>query len=681
MRILLVEDHAALRELTSAHLAARGFVVDEVGGVEEARAAMASMRYDALVVDLGLPDGDGAELIARQGRAAKLRGEAPVPALILTARDSLEDRLAGLNGGADDYLVKPFRVEELEARLRAVLRRPGARIDRVLTLGDLSLDTITREVRVGESAWPLARREALLLEALLLAHGRLVVRDDLGDRLYGSEQAVTPNALEMVVSRLRRALVDAGAAVRVETQRGGGVPDRPVPAILMLSSLRWRLAAALALVLVLGATAMSVFSALQSQTPDELIEETSLSSQARETLRGIEPGQDGGVARIASHGGWEAAYRIPNTAFFTLYDADGRERARSPNLHAPLPDFPIPQGAAHSRLALTGADQVLTQSVRAPGGGRLVVGRVNPESRVEPASDRWLDAAPVLTVSAMLALAILLVAIVTGWSLRPLKRAAAEAAHIGPRRPQARLSTEGMPSEVLPLADAVNRALKRVAEAYESEKRFTADAAHALRTPLTVLDLRLQRLEAGESVATDHLRADVDEIIRIVTGLLLLARGDRTPSPAETATTNLARVLREAAADLAPLLEHANRGLTLTAPDVAVVPGDPGIWRDGVGALLDNALLHGAGRVNASLRHAASGVVLTVSDEGAGVPAALREQVFERFHKIDGSTRGAGLGLAIIRQAARRYGGDIGFVDATTIELRLPAQTQSRSPS
>lgn len=228
MRILLVEDHAALRELTSAHLAARGFVVDEVGGIEEAWAALEATRYDALVVDLGLPDGDGAELIARRGHAAARRGEAPAPALILTARDSLEDRLAGLNGGADDYLVKPFRVEELEARLRAVLRRPGARLERVLSLANVSLDTVTRDIRVGGASWLLPRREALLLEALLLAQGRLVVRDDLADRLYTSEEAVTPNALEMVVSRLRRSLVEACAKVLIETQRGVGY--RIVPA-------------------------------------------------------------------------------------------------------------------------------------------------------------------------------------------------------------------------------------------------------------------------------------------------------------------------------------------------------------------------------------------------------------------------------------------------------------------
>ncbi len=447
----------------------------------------------------------------------------------------------------------------------------------------------------------------------------------------------------------------------------------------MLSSLRWRLAAALVLVLVLGATAMSVFSALQAETPGELIEETSLGSQARDTLRGVEPGRGGRTVRVAPRGGWDAAYRMPNGAFFTLYDAQGRERARSPNLTTPLPDIPIVAGAAHSRLALTGPEQVLTQSVRASDGGRLVVARINPGARVEPASDRWLDAAPVLTVSAMLALAVALVALVTSWSLRPLRRAADEAAHIGPLRPAARLSTEGLPSEVLPLAEAVNRALARVADAYETEKRFTADAAHALRTPLTVLDLRLQRMQAGGGVATEPLRSDVDEIIRIVAGLLQLARGDRTPSSVEPGTTNLARVLREAAAEVAPLLEQAGRELSVTAPEQVIVPGDAGTWRDGLGALLDNALTHGAGRVEVALHPGAlDGAVLTVADQGGGVPPTLREQVFERFHKVDGSTRGAGLGLAIVRQAARRHGGEARFLDGATVELRLPPAPCSR---
>ena len=200
--------------MTAAYLAENGFVVDDVASVRAAREAMAGAAYDAMILDLGLPDGDGRALL---GPAA----DRP-PALILTARDSLAERIDGLNAGADDYLVKPFDLAELQARLRAVLRRPGARSGVALSLGDLTFDTISREARVDGRPLALRRRETLLLEALLAARGRLVVRDVLDERLYGYDQAVTPNALEASVSRLRRALEAAGAAVRLETRRGIG---------------------------------------------------------------------------------------------------------------------------------------------------------------------------------------------------------------------------------------------------------------------------------------------------------------------------------------------------------------------------------------------------------------------------------------------------------------------------
>ena len=222
MRILLVEDHASLRELTASHLTARGFVVDTARDLGEAQAALDVVAYDALVIDLGLPDGDGIALLSRRGRRAGQSAAPTPPALILTARDGVEDRIAGLNAGADDYLVKPFKMEELEARLRAVLRRPGARTGMEQCLGDLSFDTVGREARVRGRPLPLRRREMLLLESLLSQPGRIVVRDVLEERLYGADDAVTPNALEAVVSRLRRALAEAAVDVRIETHRGIG---------------------------------------------------------------------------------------------------------------------------------------------------------------------------------------------------------------------------------------------------------------------------------------------------------------------------------------------------------------------------------------------------------------------------------------------------------------------------
>jgi DNA-binding response OmpR family regulator len=218
MKILLVEDHRELRDLIAEHFVGRGFVVDGVGSAEEARSALSTGGYDVLILDLGLPDSDGMEVL----RATPMLVPGGVPTLVVTARDSLDDRLMGLNEGADDYLVKPFSLLELEARLRAVLRRPGTREGPKLSCGALIYDAASREVSVRGELIEMSRRESDLLEALLRASGRVVVRDILEEQLYSFNEPVTPNALEAVVSRLRRRLMNAEAGVRVETRRGIG---------------------------------------------------------------------------------------------------------------------------------------------------------------------------------------------------------------------------------------------------------------------------------------------------------------------------------------------------------------------------------------------------------------------------------------------------------------------------
>ncbi|MGH8218966.1 MAG: response regulator transcription factor [Steroidobacteraceae bacterium] len=217
MRLLLVEDHRAMREMIADHLRERGFAVDAFGRADEALAAAAIARFDAVVLDLGLPDMDGLDVLA------SLRRSAPeLPALILTARDSVDHRLLGLNAGADDYIVKPFHLLELEARLRAVLRRPGRRRDAVYTRGGVCFDSLSREATVSGSPLPLTRREATLLEELLRAPGQVIAKDILEDRLYALEDAGSANALEAAMSRLRRKLAAARAALRIETQWGIG---------------------------------------------------------------------------------------------------------------------------------------------------------------------------------------------------------------------------------------------------------------------------------------------------------------------------------------------------------------------------------------------------------------------------------------------------------------------------
>jgi two-component system, OmpR family, response regulator QseB len=218
MRVLLVEDHPALREMMTDHLAQRGFAVDPVACAGDARAALATVSYDGLILDLGLPDGDGMAIL----RETRARATSGLPTLLVTARDALEDRVRGLNAGADDYIVKPFDLPELEARLRAVLRRSGPRAELTLCHGGLAFDPASRQASLDGVVLDLTRRETDLLEQLLRAAGQVVKKGTLEGRLYSSGEPVTANALEAAVSRLRKRLASTGAGVRVEAKRGIG---------------------------------------------------------------------------------------------------------------------------------------------------------------------------------------------------------------------------------------------------------------------------------------------------------------------------------------------------------------------------------------------------------------------------------------------------------------------------
>jgi len=217
VRILIIEDNQRLAAFIASGLAAGGFGVDAAHTIDEAGAALRVLRYDALVLDLGLPDGDGLDFL----RVLRGAGDA-TPVLILTARDELPDRVVGLDAGADDYLVKPFALEELGARLRALLRRPGALLGTCLQYGNLALDTASHAVSVDGRPVALSRRELEVLEHLMRRAGHVVSKRLLEDSLYGLDEDSSPNAVEVVVSRLRRRLHPLRSGVAIHTMRGIG---------------------------------------------------------------------------------------------------------------------------------------------------------------------------------------------------------------------------------------------------------------------------------------------------------------------------------------------------------------------------------------------------------------------------------------------------------------------------
>ena len=201
MRLLLVEDDPMIGESLQRALRLEGYAVDWVRAAPAAEGTLASERFDLVLLDLGLPGGDGLDVL----RALRARHDA-TPVIVLTARDGRGDRVAGLDAGADDYLVKPFELDELNARIRAVLRRHAGRAEPLLAHGDVTLDPATRRVTRGGVAVPLSAREFAVLEALMLRPGAVLSRAQLEDRLYGWGEEIESNAVSVYVHQLRRKL-------------------------------------------------------------------------------------------------------------------------------------------------------------------------------------------------------------------------------------------------------------------------------------------------------------------------------------------------------------------------------------------------------------------------------------------------------------------------------------------
>ena len=201
MRLLLVEDDSMIGAAAQQGLRAEGHTVDWVRDGREAELAAANGVYDLVLLDLGLPRRDGLAIL----RGLRAKGE-NVPVLIITARDAVSDRIAGLDAGADDYLVKPFDLDELSARVRAVLRRRAGRADSVMRRGSLELDTATRRVAWKGKDVTLSAREYALLEALADRPGAFLTRAQLEERLYGWDEEIASNAVEVHIHALRRKL-------------------------------------------------------------------------------------------------------------------------------------------------------------------------------------------------------------------------------------------------------------------------------------------------------------------------------------------------------------------------------------------------------------------------------------------------------------------------------------------
>ncbi len=222
MRIIVVEDDALVADAIRRGLTEAGFAVDHVTTAEQAEASLLSGEFDLAVIDIGLPGADGLSLVRKLRRQ-----RVSLPVLILTARDGLADRVSALDTGADDYLVKPFAVPELQARARALLRRTRSGKTTHIEIGELTVDLAARSLALSGAPVELTRREWSILECLVLQVGQVVSKERLLQAIAGWDEDLTPNAVEVYVSRLRAKL---GSHAALRTIRGLGYRlDEPVP--------------------------------------------------------------------------------------------------------------------------------------------------------------------------------------------------------------------------------------------------------------------------------------------------------------------------------------------------------------------------------------------------------------------------------------------------------------------
>jgi len=217
MRSLVIEDEPEIGAYLARLLGQLSGIVDVVISISDARQALANFKYDLAIADRMLPDGDALEIVTALSHLPDR------PAIImLTAKDAKEDVIDGLNGGADDYLGKPFEPQEFIARVRAVLRRPRLLAPPVLSLGNVELHVGTNEATVANNRVLLRRREALILEALLMRRDRVIAREALIEAIYGFDDEIESNTLEAQVSRLRKKLAELGGNVEIRSMRGIG---------------------------------------------------------------------------------------------------------------------------------------------------------------------------------------------------------------------------------------------------------------------------------------------------------------------------------------------------------------------------------------------------------------------------------------------------------------------------
>ena len=690
-RVLVVDDEPNITELVSMALRYEGFSVKTAATGRAALTAVSQFSPALVILDVMLPDIDGLEVLRRLNSAGHR-----VPIIFLTARDATEDKVHGLTVGGDDYVTKPFSIEELVARVRVVLRRHGAAGEESgqLQLADLELDDEAHEVRRAGRVVDLTTTEYRLLRYLLINAGRVLTPDPrprLALRLRrGRERARDVHQLPAAEDR------PPGATARADGSRRRLRPPRPAN-IDMTRSLSGRLLIGIVSLVAVGLLVADVatYTALQTFLIGRV--DVQLSTGHNAAVAGLGGSPQGN--------GPPAGSTFPADTIIERVQADGTvldarrlsfggtsSSSALPVLPKPLPSGtekdPAVQtlnginGVSHYRAAIWPED-----SFR----GEYVVLAI-PLLDVESTLGQLLQLEVLISFGVVAATAVLALIIIR-IGLRPLRRMAGVAQDIAAGDLTRRVEPATQDTEIGRLGIALNGMLSQIEAAFgertRSEqrlRRFIADASHELRTPLTSVRGYAEMLRRGAqespedaSIARRRIEEESVRMSLMVDDMLVLARLGQG-RPLERVPVDLQSIARDAVADAHAVAPQ--RSITLDARAPVVITGDDTRLRQAVGNLMRNALVHtpNATAIEVALETHDGVATMSVVDHGPGLKPDDAGRVFEPFYRADASrsrdSGGAGLGLSIVAAVVDAHGGRVKVSETpgggATFEVALP---------
>ena len=694
-RILVVDDEASISELISTSLRFVGFDVRTAANGAEALRVAEDFKPHAMVLDVMLPDLDGFEV------CKKIRNEGvDTGVLFLTAKDGMDDKVKGLTLGGDDYMTKPFSLEELVARLRALLRRTG--VDQIeiddekMRFADLELDEATHEVRRAGELLDLSPTEFALLRYLIINADRVVSKAQILDHVWQYDFRGDMGIVETYISYLRKK-VDAFEPPLIHTVRGVGYRLRMPPKQSMRSrnlkidwansSLRNRLTIGVLVLSAIGFVGAGVGS--QALLRNYLIHQ--VDDQLLSVVAGTEERLDrAGIARDADDDNQRSAQsvtplnRVPTSISVTVLDpfgnlvgglgGDFNSNQITDYVKGLLPGQVAEYGSKPFTIEAPGADFRVATTVLPSSLGSVIVA----QSLADFDKTTHQIAVVFLIIGGLVLLFIAFASRqVIKVGMRPLERIEETAEKIAAGDLSARLENYEPDTEVGRLSTSLNIMLSRIEEAFDARmrsedklRRFVADASHELRTPLTAIRgfAELHRQGAvPDGEKTNELIARIEKESKrmgyLVEDLLMLARMDQS------------RELVIADVDLSALLQEAVTSAQVAGPDHVITSNiSAGVMTKGdadkiyqvVTNLLANARAHtpaGTSITVSAYKEGADSLV-TIADNGPGLTAEDQARIFERFYRVDASRQrnskdGSGLGLSIVDAVMRAHGGDV----------------------